>query len=187
MTRPPIHVVGAAIMHEGRCLVAQRGLQMSDAGLWEFPGGKVEPQETAAQALTREIEEELGLALAFGSLTYLGTAVGERRYQDYCDREFQDVYAVSNDAPLSQLSLAIDEVDVVYEVPVVRAVELFRDGRYVAASGFDSQRRVNNALLVAEDLPSQGAGVLAEELERVRAWLEGEDPASISGRPFAAG
>ncbi len=74
----------------------------------------------------------------------------------------------------------------VYEVPLARAIELFRDGRYVAAAGYDSQQRVNNALLVAEDLPSQGAGVLAEELERVKAWFDGDDPASFRERPFQA-
>ncbi len=74
MTRPAIYVVGAAILHEGRCLVAQRGPQMSDAGLWEFPGGKVEPQETPAQALAREVEEELGLHIAVGGLLARGEA-----------------------------------------------------------------------------------------------------------------
>ncbi|HET8985863.1 MAG TPA: hypothetical protein VFN03_08905, partial [Trueperaceae bacterium] len=78
----------------------------------------------------------------------------------------------------------VSEVDVVYEVPLERAIELFKDGRYVAAGGYDSQRRVNNALLVEEDLPSQGARVLAAELERVQASLAGEDPAGFAERPI---
>lgn len=127
--------------------------------------------------VVREIEEELGLVLTFGALTYLGTAVTERSYDAYLDREFQDVYVVTDDTPLTQLALRVSEVDVVYEVPLERAIELFRDGRYVAAGGYDSQRRVNNALLVADDLPSQGARVLAAELMRVKAWLDGEDQA----------
>ncbi|MBW3092726.1 (deoxy)nucleoside triphosphate pyrophosphohydrolase [Bifidobacterium sp. 82T10] len=54
-----INVVGAAIVRDGTVLCAQRGPGKSLAGYWEFPGGKIEPHETARQALHREIEEEL--------------------------------------------------------------------------------------------------------------------------------
>jgi isopentenyldiphosphate isomerase len=134
--------------------------------------------------IPREVEEELGLIVTFGALTYLGTAVTDRAYGEYVDREFQDVYVVTDDTPLSGLTLPAAEVDVVYEVPLDRAIELFRDGRYVAAGGFDSQRRVNNALLVADDLPSQGSRLLAAELVRVKAWLDGEDPEAFNDRPL---
>ena len=107
-----------------------------------------------------------------------------RSWGEYVDREFQDVYVVTDDTPLSGLTLPAAEVDVVYEVPLDRAIELFRDGRYVAAGGFDSQRRVNNALLVADDLPSQGSRLLAAELVRVKAWLDGEDPEAFNDRPL---
>jgi len=60
---PTVRVVGAAILEADRCLVAQRGPKMSGAGKWEFPGGKIEPGETAAAALVREIAEELGLVV----------------------------------------------------------------------------------------------------------------------------
>jgi 8-oxo-dGTP diphosphatase len=53
-------VVGAAILHEGRVLAARRTRPAEAAGLWEFPGGKVEPGEDAAAAIVREIREELG-------------------------------------------------------------------------------------------------------------------------------
>jgi 8-oxo-dGTP diphosphatase len=53
-------VVGAVIIREGLILCAQRGAGGSLAGLWEFPGGKVEPGESHHRALTREITEELG-------------------------------------------------------------------------------------------------------------------------------
>src|SRR5690606_34284922 len=98
-----------------------------------------------------------------------GTAVTDRSYGSYLDRELQDVYALRDDTPLASLSLPAAEVDVVYEVPVERAIELFRDGRFVAAGGYDSLRRVNNALLVEDDLPTQGRALLAAELERVKA------------------
>lgn len=54
-----INVVGAAIVKDGTVLCAQRGPGKSLAGYWEFPGGKIEPHETAREALHREIEEEL--------------------------------------------------------------------------------------------------------------------------------
>lgn len=51
----------ALIDPEGRVLLAQRPEGKSMAGLWEFPGGKIEPGETPEAALIRELEEELGI------------------------------------------------------------------------------------------------------------------------------
>jgi 8-oxo-dGTP diphosphatase len=51
----------ALIDPDGRVLLAQRPEGKSMAGLWEFPGGKVEPGETPEMALIRELEEELGI------------------------------------------------------------------------------------------------------------------------------
>ena len=51
----------ALIDAEGRVLLAQRPEGKSMAGLWEFPGGKVEPGETPEAALIRELHEELGI------------------------------------------------------------------------------------------------------------------------------
>ena len=59
-------VVAAAIARDGRYLVARRTRPADVAGRWEFPGGKVEPGETEAQALAREIREELGVEIAVG-------------------------------------------------------------------------------------------------------------------------
>jgi len=58
----PVHVAVAAIVNErAEVLVARRPQHAHQGGLWEFPGGKVEPGETAEQALAREIDEELGV------------------------------------------------------------------------------------------------------------------------------
>ncbi|MDY7541178.1 MULTISPECIES: (deoxy)nucleoside triphosphate pyrophosphohydrolase [unclassified Cryobacterium] len=54
-----INVVGAVITRGQTILAAQRSSTMSLPGLWEFPGGKIEPNELPEQALIRELEEEL--------------------------------------------------------------------------------------------------------------------------------
>ncbi|ARC87234.1 8-oxo-dGTP diphosphatase MutT [Rhodovulum sp. MB263] len=51
----------ALIDADGRVLLAQRPAGKSMAGLWEFPGGKIEPGETPEAALKRELKEELGI------------------------------------------------------------------------------------------------------------------------------
>lgn len=51
----------ALIDVDGRVLLAQRPTGKSLAGLWEFPGGKVEPGETPETALIRELHEEIGI------------------------------------------------------------------------------------------------------------------------------
>lgn len=62
-----IEVVGAVIVHGGLVLCAQRGLGGEAGGMWEFPGGKVEPGESPADALAREIHEEIGCVVEVGA------------------------------------------------------------------------------------------------------------------------
>jgi 8-oxo-dGTP diphosphatase len=60
--RPLVLVAAAALVDpDGRVLIAQRPPGKSMAGLWEFPGGKVDAGETPEQALVRELHEELGI------------------------------------------------------------------------------------------------------------------------------
>lgn len=61
-----INVVGAVIVRDGAILCAQRGPDGSLAGMWEFPGGKIEPGETPRMALEREIDEELECQVRVG-------------------------------------------------------------------------------------------------------------------------
>ena len=60
--KPTVFVSAVALIDaDGRILLAQRPPGKSLAGLWEFPGGKVEPGETPEAALVRELREELGI------------------------------------------------------------------------------------------------------------------------------
>ncbi len=69
MTRPLLVVAAAALINpEGRILLAQRPDGKPLAGLWEFPGGKLEPGETPEQALQRELKEELGIGVSIDAL-----------------------------------------------------------------------------------------------------------------------
>jgi 8-oxo-dGTP diphosphatase len=61
-----IYVVGAVIVSQGKVLCVQRGPNGSLPGMWEFPGGKIEPGETPQEALSREIQEELRCEIAVG-------------------------------------------------------------------------------------------------------------------------
>src|SRR5271167_2833220 len=67
---PPLILVAAVVLvdADGRVLLAQRPEGKSMAGLWEFPGGKVDPGETPEAALIRELAEELGIDVAASCL-----------------------------------------------------------------------------------------------------------------------
>jgi len=60
-------VVAAVIFNDGKVFATQRGYGDFKGG-WEFPGGKMEPGETAEQALVREIREELEIGIEVGPL-----------------------------------------------------------------------------------------------------------------------
>ena len=61
-----INVVGAAIVEDSMVLCVRRGPGGSLPGMWEFPGGKVEPSEAPEAALAREIREELHCEVSVG-------------------------------------------------------------------------------------------------------------------------
>jgi 8-oxo-dGTP diphosphatase len=75
-----INVVGGAILdslaNPGRLLVARRTAPPQFAGMWEFPGGKVESGESPEQALHRELLEELGVKVRLGGELEGGSASG---------------------------------------------------------------------------------------------------------------
>ncbi len=65
---PRLEVSAALLFRAGRLLIAQRRQGDHLGGLWEFPGGKIEPGETPESCLRRELEEELGVQVAVGPL-----------------------------------------------------------------------------------------------------------------------
>lgn len=80
---PALSPVAAAALIDGagRVLVQQRPPGRQMGGLWEFPGGKLEPGETPEAALVRELAEELGIAVAPGDLvpaTFASAPLGDR-------------------------------------------------------------------------------------------------------------
>jgi 8-oxo-dGTP diphosphatase len=75
-------VVAAALVDaDGRVLLQQRPAGKTLAGLWEFPGGKIEADETPEAALIRELEEELGIAVPHACLApaaFASAPLGDR-------------------------------------------------------------------------------------------------------------
>jgi 8-oxo-dGTP diphosphatase len=71
----------ALVDADGRVLLAQRPAGRAMAGLWEFPGGKVEPSERPEQTLIRELKEELGITVTEACIAPLTFASHE--YPDF--------------------------------------------------------------------------------------------------------
>lgn len=69
-----IVVALALVSPDGKVLMQQRPLNKAHGGLWEFPGGKLEPGETPEEAVVREIDEELGVSIDLADLSPLSFA-----------------------------------------------------------------------------------------------------------------
>ena len=72
-----VGVVGAAVIRDGRVLASRRTEPPRLAGLWEFPGGKVEAGENDEQALRRELREELQVEAVVGARLGGDVLIGE--------------------------------------------------------------------------------------------------------------
>ena len=68
LTRVAVAVIERVINGEYQVLFAQRPVGKAYAGFWEFPGGKIEADETVIEALIREIDEELGIHIRSATL-----------------------------------------------------------------------------------------------------------------------
>lgn len=65
---PAIQVSAGLVFHQHKLLITQRLADSHLGGMWEFPGGKLEPGETSEACLKRELMEELGIEVHVGSL-----------------------------------------------------------------------------------------------------------------------
>ena len=65
---PAIDVAAGLVFRDGKLLITQRHADVHLGGLWEFPGGKREPNESFEECLARELREELGIEVAVGEL-----------------------------------------------------------------------------------------------------------------------
>jgi len=74
-------VTAAVIEKDGRILVAKRRREGEREGVWEFPGGTVEPGETAEQCLRRELREEFGIEAEIGE--FVASSRWEAPQADY--------------------------------------------------------------------------------------------------------
>jgi ADP-ribose pyrophosphatase YjhB (NUDIX family) len=95
----PVCAVGAFIFDGPRLLVIQRGTPPG-AGLWSIPGGKLEPNETLAQAVAREVREETGLVVEVGPLACVVERIGDDYHfviLDYLARQIGGTLAAASD------------------------------------------------------------------------------------------
>jgi len=97
----PIVAVAAIVFDaEGRVLLIERGTPPG-AGLWSVPGGKLEPRETLAQAVAREVREETGLIVEVGTLACVVERIGDDHHfviLDYFARVVGGALAAASDA-----------------------------------------------------------------------------------------
>ena len=111
-----VDVVGAALLRDGRVLACRRTSPPQLAGMWEFPGGKVDPGESDEQALVRELREELGCAATIGQRIGPDLPIGEtavlRIYLAHLEGQPQ---LLDHDA---HRWLAADQLDEVPWIPV---------------------------------------------------------------------
>ena len=90
MSKKQVHVAVGVIVSEQQVFLTKRANDVHQGGKWEFPGGKVEANETVAQALARELKEEIGIDV----LSCMPLLEIDHDYGDKC--VLLDVFVVDN-------------------------------------------------------------------------------------------
>ena len=90
MSKKQVHVAVGVIVSEQQVFLTKRADDVHQGGKWEFPGGKVEANETVAQALARELKEEIGIDV----LSCMPLLEIDHDYGDKC--VLLDVFVVDN-------------------------------------------------------------------------------------------
>jgi len=119
VSKPRIRVVAARIERDGRFLITQRNPHAVLPLLWEFPGGRVEAGESDRDALARELEEKVGIAIEIGELSMSVSHEYDRYHLDmqvYCattvDQPIpKEVYTVRWVAPAEFEAYAFPSAD----------------------------------------------------------------------------
>ncbi len=149
MKLPSLRVACAVVEREGRVLATRRRPGVSMAGKWEFPGGKIEPEESAEACVVRELREELGLPVRVVS----SLPVTVHRYPDFeitlhpflCAADGPEAFLSDHDEARWEEPGNLPGLDwAAADVPVLRA---FLDSRREVRSGglgrvpFPSERK----------------------------------------------
>lgn len=168
------------LVNDGQVLLQRRatGKDLEPGKLDVAVGGHFRAGETLLEVL-REVDEELGVTVQPGELTYLGTFRATRHYPGVTDDELQESYLLLRDAPLTSYRLDPAEVDTLYELPLAGATALYQNGTPLAAAGFDARGRRDNALLYADDLIEQARTDVVERLRQIQMLLA-EVPQGVS-------
>jgi 8-oxo-dGTP diphosphatase len=111
-------VAAAVLVEEGRVLLTQRKRGSHLAGAWEFPGGKVEPDEDPRDALIRELAEEVGIETRVGDIV-------DVTFHRYAEKSVLLLFFEASRAEGSPPPRAIDVADVRWAGPEDLRDELF--------------------------------------------------------------
>lgn len=99
-------VVAAVLIQKNRILLARRPINKNHGGLWEFPGGKINPGETSVAALRRELEEELQVRISKKELEPLACLKNETISLEFFPLPMEGTYS-----PQEHMAVAWMEVE----------------------------------------------------------------------------